>query len=134
MASAPSSGAEPWLLPGAASLLERLQDEGGSMKLIDVKRDFHMSRQEVRDLGFEVYMDNFRHQWMVRVPGTPQEPVEPMPQETADKLMKLLTDAGGALPLGHVGKQAPGVKKAQLEQHFEVNCLRKDHWEVRIPS
>lgn len=134
MASAPSSGSEPWFSPGAASLLERLQDEGGSMKLIDVKRDFHISRQEVRDLGFEVYTDTFRHQWMVRVPGAPQEPIEPMPQETVDKLMKLLTDAGGALPLGHVGKQAPGVKKAQLEQHFEVNCLQKDHWEVRIPG
>lgn len=55
--------------------------------------------------------------------------------ETGEGVAKLLEEAGGVLPLGHVTQKFPGLKRLQLIGHFELDRVGENgQWEVRLPG
>jgi len=51
----------------------------------------------------------------------PMVPVVPLDAEKVAEIQQYVEQAGGAVPLGKLATEMPGVKKAQLEPHFSIN-------------
>lgn len=61
--------------------------------------------------------------------------VPPLDAETGEAVARLLEEAGGVLPLGHVTQKFPGLKRLQLVGFFELDRVGENgQWEVRLPG
>jgi len=63
----------------------------------------------------------------------PAEPPPPLGAEAVQQITALLQEAGGTVPMGRISQVFMGVKRAQLEDHFDL--AREDsQWRVSLTS
>jgi len=105
---------------------EYLENEHFPNHCWNVTRQFSISRDQLRELGFIVRKDQ------VKLPGV--EVIESMSDETMNKVLSLLSRAGGVLPYNQICSTMGTVTKAQLEEHFELHYAEGGICEVRIPG
>lgn len=119
---------------GAINLIMiRLEQAGGILDMHTIKQEFGVTRQELRDQGLKVFQDKFKSgTWCVSLPDRNINTGNSLDVETLQRVIDMLAEAGGALPLSYVTKQCSGVKKVQLEEHFELNQTGPGLYEVRI--
>jgi len=61
------------------------------------------------------------------------EPPPPLTEEVVQGIMSLVELAGGIVPMGRVSQAFIGVKRAQLEGHFDLS-REGDQWRVAVPA
>mmetsp|Transcript_82387 Transcript_82387/g.241837 ORF Transcript_82387/g.241837 Transcript_82387/m.241837 type:complete len:296 (+) Transcript_82387:60-947(+) len=61
-------------------------------------------------------------------------PPEPLDPEKLEKVYEVIRENGGAVPMGLISQKVPGVKKAHLQEHFEMTLFEQGKWEVRLPG
>jgi len=61
------------------------------------------------------------------------EPPPPLDPEVLHSIEILIEEAGGSAPMGRVSQAFMGVKRAQLQEHFDLQ-REGDQWRVSIPA
>jgi len=61
------------------------------------------------------------------------EPPPPLPEEAVSQIEDFISQEGGRVNMGRISQNFVGVKRAQLEEHFEME-REGDQWKVLLPD
>jgi len=125
-----------------------LEQHGGALPLGRLTQNFRGLKRAQLETHFELSHVGVHGQWEVRLPGMESQgaemifqgkavsvdtPLPPLTEEQVATVRELLASAPNqTMPFMHVAKSVPGVKRKQLEEHFEILQVDKKRFDVTL--
>jgi len=125
-----------------------LEQHGGALPLGRLTQNFRGLKRAQLETHFELSHVGVHGQWEVRLPGMESQgaemifqgkavpvdtPLPPLTHEQISAVRELLAAAPKqTMPFMHVVKSVPGIKRKQLEEHFEILQVDKKRFDVTL--